>query len=424
MSRRDEKRGVKVRSSVAPVEIFDPRRELERFALLVQGVRRRLRISAAEPALEPLPLPLRALVLQGRKAQRARLRSTPELRTPEALAELLTCAEHNRARQFEVAAALAQTVLLILAELGPVRLGLTVFSDLAARGLLVAAECLRVREAFDAADEAVRATLLLSRQGSRNRALRNEALRKLGRLLEARREFRRANRLLLSLAHLHEVTEKRHRLAGELREAAQERLLLARTLISLGTAQRMAGCAEGALKCYYQAIPRLDPSHDLVELAIATLNAGWVELEQGASTKAAEILEVFRGLPPAQLPSSLTMSGAWLEARLCSERGNLARAETLYRELVEGYALSGRSLVWAQVSLELALTLARQGRPEASGAPAFLLVERLSEVGAGDRLRSTLIDLCQAASGGAPTEPHISAAFKILWSARPGLFSR
>ncbi|HBL30508.1 MAG TPA: hypothetical protein DD490_27040 [Acidobacteria bacterium] len=231
-------------------------------------------------------------------------------------------------------------------------------ADLRCRTWIELGNALRITEDLDGAETAFDTALGYWTSGSLDETLFAQYLDIRASLHRARRELGPAQAGLAVAFSIYTRYGQTHQ-AG-------------RNLLSQALFAGIAGEPELALrllaKCLTLVDPQLEP--DLVNTAIQ--NQIWFLVDCGRFDEARKFLFVNRGRLTQAEGRVPALKLRWVEGRIDAGRGQLARAESVLREVRDGFEALDLGYQAASVTLDLAASVLRQGR---AGEAGGLVVE-------------------------------------------------
>jgi tetratricopeptide (TPR) repeat protein len=244
---------------------------------------------------------------------------------------------------------LAQAAVEISHRLDPETYGTLKVADYAARAWGELANAYRVSDRLRKAKKAFSTAFGFYHQGTRDRRLFIRLLDLEASLLGTLREFDLALTRLESLADLYQVAGETH-LAG-------------RTLITKALYLYYRGQSLEAYQTITDGLELVDKDKD-PSLMIATAFNQLLLMEDCGRFREARTF-LFKNR--AQLNGAghiLTLKLRWIEGRISYGMGELESAEISFREVQNGFQEAGLDFACALASLDLAMTLMRQGRTQ------------------------------------------------------------
>ena len=236
-------------------------------------------------------------------------------------------------------------------DLGPE--GVTRTADLRCRAWAELGNALRIAEDLDGAEEAFDTALGYWTAGTLDETLFARYLDLRASLHRARREMGPAQAALAAACSIYFRYGQRH-LAG-------------RTLLNQALFARAAGEPEEALRLLAEGLSLVEEHLDPELVTSAIHNQICFLADCGRYDEARRLLFLSRGrLQQEGRISALKLR--WVEGRIDAGRGQLARAEEVFREAREDFEALGLGYQAALATLDLAAAVLRQGRAaEASG---------------------------------------------------------
>lgn len=229
-------------------------------------------------------------------------------------------------------------------------------------------------------------------------------------LKSSQRDFAGAFRLLDSAFRLYSRIGETH-LAG-------------RALISKGIYTGYANNSEEAITLLQRGLAMIDRQRDPgLELA-AKHGLAWWLVDLGHFRQARVLLFNNRALYISQGAQINWLRLRWLEGRISAGLGDLARAETAFRQVREGFVSNDLPYKQALVSLDLAMVLMRQGRDGEVLALVKEMVQTFSVLGIEREAYAAILVLREMAEREMATLDLLQIAAGILKSLEHGPFSR
>jgi len=276
------------------------------------------------------------------------VRSTAKLAHLEGAARLKALLETSRALRFEDPQAMLRFARLARYTADRLRMrdfGRQAVADLRALAWAELANAYRVCNELDQADRAINRAIHWCHRGSRSDLLLARVADLLASLLAYQRRYSEGRELLAVVYRIHAETGSRH-LAG-------------RALVKCANFVLWEGSPRGALPIMRRGFDLLDPDRDPKLLVRTAWDMVWVLMELGHYRAARRLLWRSRIVfSEVVQPHRLR----WLEARILSGLGDVARAEAAFRQARAGFAEQSQVYPAALVGLDLAALWARQGR--------------------------------------------------------------
>ncbi|HEX7185167.1 MAG TPA: hypothetical protein VF756_25300 [Thermoanaerobaculia bacterium] len=244
---------------------------------------------------------------------------------------------------------LAELALDLVLHLPAGRAGARRVTDLQARAWAELANAHRICGRYHDAGRALEHASQAQQDGTRDLWIAARILDVTASLLGSRGNLQGALRNLQILTDCHLRTGDLH--------------LAARAQVSRAVYARLNGKPDTALRLLAEALPRLDERRDPELLAQAVYNRLALLVSEGQLREA----RAFQGkLAPWQplFSPHLALRLRWLEALAAFGLGDLTQAESLLRDVQRGYQKLRKSLGTGLSSLDLALLLLRQQRPD------------------------------------------------------------
>ena len=225
--------------------------------------------------------------------------------------------------------------------------GLQRVADLQCRAWAEYANACRVAEDLDEAEAAFFQAHVHQKNGSRDALLLARLLDLHSSLYRARRKFGRARDLLLMVHKIYTLYGQKHH-AG-------------RALLSMGIYTGYSGEPEEALRLIERGLEMVDESFDPEIVFFAVHNQLWFMTDCGRFEEAQKL--VFRNRWRYAGAAKLSrLKLRWIEGRIDAGLGKHDRAVNVFREVQEALAEAGQHFPAALASLDMALSLLRQGR--------------------------------------------------------------
>jgi len=237
-------------------------------------------------------------------------------------------------------------------DLGPE--GATRAADLRCRAWAELGNALRITEDLDGAEEAFDTALGHWTAGTLDETLFARYLDLRASLHRARRELEPAQAALAVACSIYLRYGQRH-MAG-------------RTLLNRALFARAAGEPEEALRLVAEGLSLVEEQLEPELVTSAVHNQICFLADCGRYDEARKLLFLSRGRRQQTEGPISTLELRWVEGRIDAGRGQLARAEEVFREVREGFEALGLGYQAALVTLDLAAAVLRQGKvPEANG---------------------------------------------------------
>lgn len=242
-------------------------------------------------------------------------------------------------------------------------------ADLQCRAWAEYANACRVSECHEEAEAAFHQAYLHQYRGSGDPLLTARLMDLHSSLFRARRKFVMARELLL---RVHEIYTK----FGQQHHAG-------RAIIKMGLYTGYAGEPEKALGLLRRGLKMVDESYDPEIVFFAVHNQIWFTVECGRFEEAQKLVFLNRGRYEG-VASLNRIKLRWTEARIDAGLGRHERAVDVFSEVRDRFAEAGQEFPSALVSLDMALSLLRQGKEdearevvlEAAGTFRSLEIER------------------------------------------------
>ncbi len=270
-------------------------------------------------------------------------------------------------------------------------------------------------------------------------AVRGNARRALGRLVEADEDLQEAKRLLdradfddLAIAaeidsYIGSLRKDQNRLDDAARHLDRAITLFpllgdvqkaARDLMQLGNVHHRQGRVDAAVDCSERALELLEASPDDRLRAYAHYNLALFLHSEGEIDRAEEELATHESLISSSGESLLFRSG-WLRARIAWSRGDQGMAERLFRETYRWAGERGIPFDTGLVALELALVLLVRGQTAQVKELALEALKVFAEQNVEREARAALELLAAAARRDALTRRVVERTVAALEHARP-----
>ncbi len=227
-------------------------------------------------------------------------------------------------------------------------------ADLRCRAWAELGNALRITDELDGAEEAFDTALGHWTAGTLDETLFARYLDLRASLYRTRREFGPAQAALAVACSIYLRYGQQH-LAG-------------RTLLSQAIFANVAGETEVALQLVAKCLSLLEEHRDPELVSTAIYNQIWFLAGCGRYDEARKLLFLNRGRLLRTESGIPAFNLRWVEGQIDAGRGQLARAEEVFREVREGLEDLGLGYKAALVTLDLAAAVLRQGKvPEANG---------------------------------------------------------
>lgn len=281
-------------------------------------------------------------------ARRHAIREDPAYHRVDLVEELLDRSWQARSEDPEASEQLGVAALLVLDQLGgPVRDGLRLF-DLRARAWATIANARRIRFDVTAAQEAFETAEKHLAQGTRDPRQRADLLRQKSVFLRERHQLQEAETLADQALAIYRWAQDRE---GE-----------CKCLINKANLREIRGDLQAAEEILEKAEDLLAPSFDPYLKMCVRLSRVYYLSIAGEAEAALALLPEARELARDVGKRLDRLRLRWTEARIAMGLGETERAETLFREVRDGFLEENIGYDAALVSLELATLLLEQNR--------------------------------------------------------------
>ncbi|HYU32304.1 MAG TPA: hypothetical protein VEW48_09080 [Thermoanaerobaculia bacterium] len=293
--------------------------------------------------------------------------------------------------------------------LDPARYGAGFVRDVQCRALIELGNAYRVADELGMAQKTLDEAARLILEGTGDELLEARLCDVQASLYAARRFFTESCEALDTVHAVHERRGDRH-LAG-------------RALISKSLYRSYQGRTEEAERLNRRGLDLIDPDREPALYWTAVYNLLYLMVDQGRFREARNLLFRHRSHCVAIRGKIALLKNRAIEGRIAAGMGNLVQAETIFREVRQGFQVEGLGYKAALASLELAVVLDEAGRTAEARQVILEAADIFLSLGVHREALAAMLVLRKASEQGIATPALLRSTIQFLIRAEdnPGL---